>query len=151
MITVFYENRKRDYEKQRDKVNAKIEKLYGPISANRILHRCALDAIEKAVGKSTRLYIADLCVANQTEPNNPKNYEELENWRCYYLKHLYTLDVEFKDIVKHNLQEARNKNDVDRIHDILREMSHHHYQMETWQHVHDGLVLYSLTVQSSFT
>ena len=94
--------------------------------------------VQDSFGKSVKAYIQDLCESNQSDPNNPKTYEELENWRCYYLKHLYSLDAEFKEIIKHNLQEARNRDDVESIHEMLKEMSRHHYQMETWQHVHDG-------------
>ena len=46
LVTAYYENKKKDDLAQREKLNSKIEKLYGPVAANRMFHFYSLSAIQ---------------------------------------------------------------------------------------------------------
>ena len=77
------ETRKQQREQKRAKINNKIKDLYGPIVGNRILHRSAIRALENHYQKPLIEVITDVC--------KRKDSEELENWRCFYIKMLAPL------------------------------------------------------------
>ena len=77
------ETRKQQREQKRTKINNKIKDLYGPIVGNRILHRSAIRALENHYQKPLIEVITDVC--------KRRNSEELENWRCFYIKMLAPL------------------------------------------------------------
>ena len=49
LITAYYENKRKDDLAQREKLNSKIEKLYGPVAANRMFHYYSLSAIQVGI------------------------------------------------------------------------------------------------------
>ena len=82
------ETRKQQRELKRAKLNDKIKDLYGPIVGNRILHRSAIRALENHYQKPLTEVIPDVC--------ERRDSEELENWRCFYIKMLAPLGRIFK-------------------------------------------------------
>ena len=114
---------------QREKLNSKIEKLYGPVAANRMFHFYSLSAIQVNIsiesfvykyrykdkfGRPIKEVVETIC--------ENKDSEALEDWRSYYLKNLLPLDEELKDILKKNLYQIES-NDVHIVEQLIQEMS----------------------------
>merc|ERR1712227_850327 len=100
LVTAYYENKKRDDLAKREKLNSKIEKLYGPVAANRMFHFYLLSAIRDKFGRPIKEVVETIC--------ENKDSEALEDWRSYYLKNLLPLDEELKDILKKNLYQIES-------------------------------------------
>jgi len=58
LVTAYYENKKRDDLAKREKLNSKIEKLYGPVAANRMFHFYSLSAIQVKLAASNHAFIS---------------------------------------------------------------------------------------------
>jgi len=129
LVTAYYENKKKDDLAQREKLNSKIEKLYGPVAANRMFHFYSLSAIQDKFGRPIQEVVETIC--------ENKDSEALEDWRSYYLKNLLPLDEELKDILKKNLYQIES-NDVHIVEQLIQEMSIQQYCMQTWIHIQDG-------------
>jgi len=56
LVTAYYENKKKDDLAQREKLNSKIEKLYGPVAANRMFHFYSLSAIQVHISIESCVY-----------------------------------------------------------------------------------------------
>ena len=61
LVNAYFESRRKDLELLRDKIHSKIAFLYGPIAANRMLHTCALKALQDSHGKPIREILEDVC------------------------------------------------------------------------------------------
>jgi len=99
-----FELKKQKVEKARLKLHDKIHNLYAPIVGNRLLHNSAVEAIEEVHGKSVENVVADICLR--------KKGSDLEDWRCFYQRHLDALDKKFLELVEKNSHLVRNSDDL---------------------------------------
>jgi len=119
-----FELKKQKVEKARLKLHDKIHNLYAPIVGNRLLHNSAVEAIEEVHGKSVENVVADICLR--------KKGSDLEDWRCFYQRHLDALDKKFLELVEKNSHLVRNSDDLKLIQSMVSAIAKHQYQKEKW-------------------
>lgn len=119
-----FELKKQKVEKARLKLNDKIHHLYAPMVGNRLLHFSAVEAVEEVHGKSIEDVISDICLR--------KDGHQLEDWRCFYQRHLDILDKKFIELIEKNSHLVRNTEDLKLIQTMLSGIAKHQYQKEKW-------------------
>jgi len=70
-----------------------------------------VEAVEEVHAKTVEDFISDVCLR--------KDGRELEDWRCFYQRHLDALDKKFIELVENNSHLVRNTEDLKLIQTML--------------------------------